>query len=219
MIFTGGIGKGMLGRVTPKLDAVSTDLTKLVKKQKIRNIIDREKEIQTMAELLASEKQDVLIIGEPGSGKTSIVEGIAFRVIAGTEFKTLKNKRIVNLDIGSLISGTKTTGDVAKKIKDVVEEVEGSGDIILFIDEIHNLVHSGGDSEIDTSVVFSTLEPHIAAANIQIIGATNVENYRKYIEPNGAFSRLFQTVEIKELDKENTIKILKKKARQLQKQA
>lgn len=219
MLFVGGIGKGMTGRVTPFLDTISEDFTRQAQKGRIEKIVGREQEIKKIADLLTGTKENVLIVGEPGSGKTSVIKGIAYKIIEGTDYKALVNKRIVRLDIGSIISGAKTAGDISAKLNKALEELKGSGDIILFIDEIHNLVTTSGDKSAETSSVYSILEPHLISDQIQFIGATSVPNYRKYIEPNGAFNRLFTLVEIKEASKEDTMEILKSRSSKAQKQS
>lgn len=206
-----GVGRGMTGRVTPNLDQVSQDITNQVKKGYLEPIIGRETEIKEMANILSSSKVNLLIIGEPGSGKTSVVKGIAFKIVYGTDFKALQFKRIVSLETGALIAGTKSAGDLAQKIKIIMDEVEASGDIILFIDEIHTLASTENNAT-DSSSVFSIIEPHLASGRIQFIGATNIANYRKYIEPNGSFSRLFQIYELPQASKADTLEILKKVA-------
>jgi ATP-dependent Clp protease ATP-binding subunit ClpA len=215
MLFVGGIGKGMTGRVTPYLDSISEDFTRRVSSGKIEKIVDRENEIKKIAELLTGTRENIMVIGDPGSGKTSIVRGMAYKIIEGTEYKALKNKRIVSLDIGSLISGAKTAGDISAKLNLALSEIKGSGDIILFIDEVHNLVTSAGDKNAETSSIYSILEPHLVADQIQFIGATSIPNYRKFIEPNGAFARLFNIIEIKEASKEDTLEILKSRCRRI----
>ena len=213
----GGIGKGLTGRVTPELNSISEDFTKKAKYTRSDNYIIHEKEIQKIAEILSGSKVNVLIIGEPGSGKTSVVRNIAYKVIKGTEFGSLKFKRIISLESGSLIAGTKTPGDLALRFKKIMDEAEKSGDIILFIDEIHNLVASSGDQNGELSSAFSILEPHLSSGRIQFIGATNIENYRKYIEPNGAFSRLFNIIERPPETKEETLEVVKNFGRDLEK--
>ncbi|NMB91401.1 AAA domain-containing protein [candidate division WWE3 bacterium] len=209
----GGIGKGMLGRVTPTLDKVSLDITKEVQKGRVDRIIGREEEIKQIAEMLDGNKGNILIIGEPGSGKTSILKGIAYRIICGTEYKTLHNKRIVSLDVGSLISGAENAGGIAKRLTSVLDDAEGSGDIILFIDEIQNLVTGLGEKDGDSSTIFSMLENYLVSDKIRFIGATSISNYRKYIEPNEVISRLFQIIELNQSSKLDTIEILKYIAR------
>ena len=209
----GGIGRGMLGRVTPMLDLVSVDLTKEVQSGRVDKVIGREEEIKKISELLDSSKGNVLVIGNPGCGKTTILKGIAYKIITGTEYKTLKNKRIVSLDVGALISGADSPGQIAENVTQVMEEAEGSGDIILFIDEIQNLVTGLGQASGDQSVVFSMLENHLVNERLRFIGATSMENYRKYIEPNEVISRLFQIVEVDESSKVDTIKILEHRAK------
>jgi ATP-dependent Clp protease ATP-binding subunit ClpA len=213
MLFVGGIGKGMTGRITPFLDSISEDFTRKVQSGRIEKIIDREAEIRKVADLLTSTRENILIIGDPGSGKTSIVRGMAYKIIEGTEYASLKNRRIVSLDIGALIAGAKTAGDISTKLNLALKEIKGSGDIILFIDEVHNLVTSAGDKSAETSTIYSILEPHLISDQIQFIGATSIPNYRKFIEPNGAFARLFNIIEIKETSKEDTMEILKARSR------
>ncbi len=205
----GGIGKGMTGRITPILDSVSEDFTGKAQKGQLGEIIGREKEIEEIANLLGGSKVNVLVIGEPGSGKTAIVRGMANAIIVGTKYKTLKNKRVVSLETGLLMSGAKTSGDVAEKLTKLMKEVEASKDVILFIDEIHNLVSGVGNDEVDVSSIFSILEPYMSSGDTQFIAATSIQNYRKHIEPNGAFSRLFETVKIEPASDEETLEILK----------
>lgn len=203
----GGVGKGMTGRVTPALNAVSEDFTRKAQKGLIGKVVGRDNEIKKIAEILSGSKQNIMLIGDPGSGKTSIVRELAHKIVGGIEYPALKFKRIVSIEPGTLIAGTKTAGDIAGRIKVIMDEVEKSGDIVLFIDEIHTLVTglSGKDSEV--SNIFSILEPHLKG-NIQFIGATNIENYREFIEPNGAFARLFELIKIEPATKDETMEIL-----------
>ena len=205
----GGVNKGLTGRVTPNLDAVSEDFTENARKGYFNKIVGREKEIKEIAQTLSSSSsENVMIIGEPGSGKTSIVKAMAFMIVKGTEFKSLTFKRIVSIEAGSLLAGTKSAGDIAEKIKTVFDEAVGSGDVIIFIDEIHELF-AGSSDQGESYSAFSILQSYLSSEKVQFIGATNVKNYRKYIEPNGAFARLFQLIEISEASKEDTIQILK----------
>jgi ATP-dependent Clp protease ATP-binding subunit ClpA len=213
---TGGIGKGMLGRVTPNLDSVSTDITKEVRKGNVKDIVGRDKEIKEISEILEGDKNDILIIGESGIGKTSIVNGIAYDIMAGTKYKTIKNKRVVSLDIGTLIAGNESSGKVAERLTTILKEAESSGDIILFIDEMQNLVTGMGEEGGYDSTIFSILENYISKNKIRIIGSITMENYRKYIEKNEAISRLFQIIEIQESSKEDTIEILKISSREME---
>ncbi len=207
----GGFGHGLTGRVTPHLDAISRDFTKLVKRGLLPDIVGRDLEVGKIASTLGGANENILILGEPGCGKTSLVMGIAHRIMHGTEYKSLRNKRIVSLEMGGLISGARHSGEVASKLKQALDEVVASKDIILFIDEIHNLVSPVDNSE-DFSTVYSILEPYLASSSVQFIGATNLENYRKYIEPIGSFSRLFQIFEVQEADFTSTLEILKHRA-------
>jgi len=204
-----GFGKGMTGRITPNLNAVSEDFTAQAKHGLIKPIIGREKEIKQISRILGSSKENVLIIGEPGSGKTSIVRGIASKILSGTDYPTLKNKRVVGIEAGALFAGAKTVGDIAQRIKLIMAEVQASGDIILFIDEVHNLVAGVDNTDVEISGVYSILEPYLSSGNLRVLCATSIKNYRKYIEPNGAFARLFQIVEISQASKEETLAILK----------
>lgn len=213
----GGIGKGMTGRVTPNLDEISQDFTKKARKGLIEKTHWREAEIRKIAQLLGGSNGNLLIIGPPGCGKTGIIQGIAVKIIEGTEFTQLKYKRIVNIDAGGLLAGTKTAGDIATKLKKALEEVESSGDIILFIDEIQNLIIGNSSEDGDISSAFATLEPYLSSGKIQFIGATNIENYRKHIEPNGSFAKLFELVEIGPASKEDTLEIIKIKAETFEK--
>ena len=214
----GGIGKGMLGRVTPNLDKASVDITREVESGNVDDIIGRESEIQKIAEILDSNKNDILIVGESGVGKTSIIRGVAYKIMAGTEYKTLKNKRVVGLEIGSLLSESKEHGNVAEKVSKIIKEVESSGDIILFIDEMQNTVTGMGEEGGNDSTILSILENHISKERVRVIGATSVSNYRKYIEPNEAVSRLFHVIKIEETSIEDTIKILKNSIKKMEKQ-
>ncbi|MBI2414934.1 ATP-dependent Clp protease ATP-binding subunit [candidate division WWE3 bacterium] len=202
----GGVNRGMTGRVTPILDSVGTDFTEQAQLGYIKNIRGHKKETKDLVDMLGnSDMVNVLIVGPPGSGKTSIVKGIAMEIINGTTENSLQYKRIVSVETSALIAGASTAGDFAGRLKRIMDDVEGSGDIILFFDEIHNLV--AADAK-EGSTVFSLLEPYFSSNRFQVIGATNLENYRKFIEPNGSFARLFRTVEIGETNPEETLDIL-----------
>ena len=214
----GGIGKGMLGRVTPTLDQNSIDITKEVNYGRVEKIVGREEEIKKISEILDGEKNDILIVGESGVGKTSIIRGIAYQIIAGTDYKTLKNKRIVSLDTGSLISSEGGITSVAEKLTSILKEVEGSGDIILFIDEIQNLVTGMGEKGGYDSTLFSLMESYISRKRIRVIGAISISNFRKYIEPNDSISRLFHIININESSSEDTLEILKEISKRVEKE-
>jgi len=209
MLFTGGIGKGMTGHVTPYLDSMSTDFTKEAKYGGYLRFTVREGYIRKIGEMLAGSNQNILIIGDPGCGKTSLVRGIAYKILEGSEYKSLTNKRIVSVEMSGLISGATNPGLLAEKIDRAFKEAKSSGDIVLFIDEIHNLVAGAGDKNAESAVAYSILEPNLSGGKIQFIGATSKQNYRKYIEPNGAFSRLFNVLELEPASKEETIQIMK----------
>lgn len=204
----GGIGRTMTGRVTPALDRISEDFTKQATKKYNKRHVAHKAEMDKVAQILSGSKVNVLIVGEPGSGKTSIVRNLAFAIARGTKYSALKFKRIVNIETGKLIAGAKNSGDLAAKLKYALDEVEKSGDVIIFIDEIHNIVSGVSSEETETSSIFSILESYLTNNSIQFIGATSVQNYRKFIEPNGAFARIFQIVELPPSSKEETLEVI-----------
>jgi len=209
----GGIDRAMTGRVTPVLDSVSTDLTTLAQEGFVAPVFGHKEVQQQVVDLIGSSSNtNVLIVGPPGSGKTSLVKGIALKIVKGTKEGYLQFKRIVSVESSSLIAGAKSAGEISEKISRIMDEAKGSKGVILFFDEIHNLILADAG---ESSTIFALLEPHIAAGNIQVIGATNLENYRKYIEPNGAFSRLFQKVDIGPTSDEETLEILENNALKL----
>ncbi len=211
----GGVDKGRTGRVTPFLDAHSEDLTKSAASSQVKKPVGKAEIIEQVINLLgASGEKNVMIIGEPGSGKTTVVRGLALEIIKGTPFASLKYKRIVSLDVGLVAAGTHTIGEVSEKISLLMKEIEGSRDIILFIDEMHNFL-MGDDSSL--SGVFSVLETYASSGKFQIIGATSSANYRKYIEPAASFARLFEVVEVPPATPEVSLEILKDEALYLEK--
>ncbi|MBU0649622.1 AAA family ATPase, partial [Patescibacteria group bacterium] len=214
----GGIGKGLTGRVTPDLDAVSTDFTQQVKKGLVEKTYWRQTEIERVADLLGGSNRNVLIIGAPGCGKTGIVKGIAWSVIRGTRVNQLRFKRIVNLEVGKILAGTKSPGDVAEKLKAAVEDALGAGDVIIFVDDIHTLIAGSAVEDTKTSSAYTVLTNYLTEGRLQFVGATSIENYRKYLEPNGSFAQLFQLVEIPPSSKEETLEILKVKTETLERQ-
>lgn len=214
----GGTNRGLTGRVTKYLDKYSEDYTANAQLGLYKKIIGREEEIDRIANLLSGNaKVNVIMVGEPGCGKTAIVKAIAQSIIHGTEYASLRFKRIVELDPGFLIAGAKTPGDIAERLKGCMEDAKGSGDIIVFIDEIHNLVGGTNSQNVDLASVFTILEPYLVSNRIQFIASTNIANYRKYIEPNRAFSRLFERIDIQPTSEEVTLKILESRAIKMEK--
>ena len=191
------------------LNEVGTDLTLKAKEQKLDPLIGRQDEIRKIIEiLLRRKKNNPILIGPAGVGKTAIVEGIANLIISNECPNYLKNKKIISIDIFSLVSGTKYRGEFEEKMKNLVKELEENNDIIVFIDEIHTLVGAGGaEGAIDASNI---LKPALARGSIKVIGATTMDEYKKYIEPESALSRRFQNIIIKEPNKDELIKLLMK---------
>ncbi len=210
-----GAGKGMTGRITPFLNSVSQDYTKMAQSGQIKEMKAHKEVMDDVVELLGGSNTNLLLVGPPGCGKTSIVKGIARKIVRGeTDNDAIRFKRLVSIDTSGLLAGTKTAGDISQKIKQLMDELKSSGDIILFFDEIHNFV-SGATSE-DGSTIFSLLEPHLTGSNIQFLGATNMANFRKYIEPNGSFSRIFHTIEVAPATVEETVAILEDASRDIE---
>lgn len=192
---------------TPVLDNFGRDLTKLAEDNKLDPIVGREKEIERVSQILSRRKKNnPILIGEPGVGKSAIAEGLALRIVQRKVSRVLFNKRVVTLDLASLVAGTKYRGQFEERMKAVMNELEKSPDVILFIDEIHTLVGAGGASgSLDASNMF---KPALARGEIQCIGATTLDEYRQYIEKDGALERRFQKVLIEPTSAEETIQIL-----------
>lgn len=206
----GGGGKERKGAEksqTPVLDNFGRDLTKLAEDNKLDPIVGREKEIERVAQILSRRKKNnPILIGEPGVGKTAIAEGLALRVIQKKVSRVLFGKRVVTLDLASLVAGTKYRGQFEERMKAVMNELEKSKDVILFIDELHTIVGAGGASgSLDASNIF---KPALSRGEIQCIGATTLDEYRQYIEKDGALARRFQMVLIDATSVEETIQIL-----------
>ena len=186
----------------------SRDLTQLAKEKKLDPVIGREDEIRRVIQILSRRtKNNPCLIGEPGVGKTAIAEGMAMRIVEGMVPDTLKDKRIVTLDLSGVVAGSKYRGEFEERIKKIIAEVKSNRNILLFIDEIHTIIGAGGaEGAIDASNI---LKPSLARGEIQIIGATTISEYRKYIEKDAALERRFQPVNIEEPSEEETVEILK----------
>jgi len=192
---------------TPTLDHFSRDITQLAKKGKLDPVIGRESEIERVAQILTRRKKNnPVLIGEPGVGKTAIIEGLAQRIIRKTVPRILHNQRILSLDLASIVAGTKYRGQFEERLKSVMVELEMSDDIIIFIDELHMLVGAGGASgSLDASNMF---KPSLARGDIHCIGATTMDEYRKFIEKDGALDRRFQKIIVNPPSIEESIDIL-----------
>jgi ATP-dependent Clp protease ATP-binding subunit ClpC len=199
--------KGTEKSRTPVLDNFGRDLTRLAEDNKLDPIVGREKEIERVAQILSRRKKNnPILIGEPGVGKTAIAEGLALRIIQKKVSRVLFGKRVVTLDLASLVAGTKYRGQFEERMKAVMNELEKSADVILFIDELHTIVGAGGASgSLDASNMF---KPALARGEIQCIGATTLDEYRQYIEKDGALARRFQMVMVDSTSVEETIQIL-----------
>ena len=190
------------------LDQFSRDLTELARQGKIDPVIGRHDEIERVIQILSRRtKNNPCLIGEPGVGKTAIAEGLALKIVSGEVPETLKNKKIVSLDLTSMVAGTKYRGDFEERIKKVIDKVKASPDIILFIDEVHTLIGTGSaEGAVDAANI---LKPSLARGELQVIGATTIEEYRKNIEKDAALERRFQPVMVDEPSKEEAVEILK----------
>ncbi|MXW65045.1 MAG: ATP-dependent Clp protease ATP-binding subunit [Bacteroidetes bacterium SB0662_bin_6] len=193
---------------TPVLDNFGRDLTRLAEESKLDPIVGREQEIERVAQVLSRRKKNnPVLIGEPGVGKTAIAEGLAIRIVQRKVSRVLHNKRIVTLDLAALVAGTKYRGQFEERMKAVMNELEKSPEVILFIDELHTIVGAGGASgSLDASNMF---KPALARGEIQCIGATTLDEYRQYIEKDGALDRRFQKIIVDPSTTEETIEILR----------
>lgn len=190
------------------LKQFSTDLTELARQDKLDPIIGRIDEMERIIQILSRRtKNNPVLLGEPGVGKTAIVEGLAQRIVQGDVPEAIRKKRIVSLDLGALVAGTKYRGQFEERLKAVVNEIKASKEIILFVDEIHTLIGAGAaEGSIDAS---NMLKPALSREELQCIGATTLEEYRKYIERDGALARRFQSIVVNPPSKEDTALILK----------
>jgi ATP-dependent Clp protease ATP-binding subunit ClpC len=193
---------------TPALDHFGRDLTEMARRGKLDPIIGRENEIERVCQVLSRRKKNnPVLIGEPGVGKTAIVEGLAQRVVEGNVPQTLENKRVVTLDMASLVAGTKYRGQFEERLKAVMNEIINAEDVIIFIDELHTIVGAGGaEGSLDASNIF---KPALSRGELRCIGATTLNEYRKFIEKDGALERRFQTVMVDPPSEADTIRILK----------
>mgnify|MGYP001427521463 CR=1 FL=1 len=193
---------------TPNLNQFGRDLTELAREGKLDPVIGREKEIERVIQILSRRtKNNPCLIGEPGVGKTAIAEGLAEAIESGTIPEILKGKRVVTLDMASMVAGTKYRGEFEDRLKNVLNEVIKAGNVILFIDELHTIIGAGAaEGAIDASNI---LKPALARGEIQVIGATTIDEYRKYIEKDPALERRFQPIMVEEPSVEETIEILK----------
>ena len=192
---------------TPTLNQYGSDLTKMAKEGKLDPVIGRKEEIQRVIQILSRRtKNNPCLIGEPGVGKTAVAEGLAEKIVAGDVPETLKNKRVVSMDIASMVAGAKYRGDFEERIKKALKEVKKAGDVIIFIDETHTIVGAGSaEGAVDAANI---LKPLLARGEIQLIGATTLKEYRKYIEKDAALERRFSPVTVNEPTEEETIQIL-----------
>ena len=200
--------KGQARSATPMLDSFGKDLTKHAAEGRLDPIVGREKELERIAQILSRRKKNnPVLIGEPGVGKSAIAEGLALRIVHGKVPRTLLHKRIVSLDMASLVSGTKYRGQFEERMKGILSELEKNHDVILFIDELHTMVGAGSPpGSLDASNMF---KPALACGDLQCIGATTLDEYRQYIEKDGALERRFQKIMMEPTTAEETLEILR----------
>ncbi|MBN1160846.1 MAG: ATP-dependent Clp protease ATP-binding subunit, partial [Dehalococcoidales bacterium] len=210
-ILTQGVPKARLSRSgskTPALDQLGSDLTDAARKKKLDPIIGRHKEIERVIQILSRRtKNNPALIGEPGVGKTAIVEGLAQQIVAGTVPETLEDRRLIALDMGSLVAGTKYRGEFEERLKKIIDEIKTAGNCIIFIDEFHTMVGAGAaEGAVDAANI---LKPSLARGELQCIGATTLDDYRKYVERDAGLERRFQPVLVEEPSVDDTLQILR----------
>jgi ATP-dependent Clp protease ATP-binding subunit ClpC len=210
-VLSQGTPRGRVGRAssrTPALDQLGVDLTAAARAGKLDPVIGRLKEIERVIQILSRRtKNNPALIGEPGVGKTAIVEGLAHRIVAGDVPETLEDRRLVALDMGSLVAGTKYRGEFEERVKKVIDEIKTAGNCVLFIDEFHTMVGAGAaEGAVDAANI---LKPSLARGELQCIGATTLDDYRKYVERDAALERRFQPVLVEEPSVEESLEILR----------
>ncbi len=210
-VLSQGVPRSRVGRTasrTPALDQLGIDLTAAARAGKLDPVIGRVKEIERVIQILSRRtKNNPALIGEPGVGKTAIVEGLAHRIVAGDVPETLEDRRLVALDMGSLVAGTKYRGEFEERVKKVIEEIKTAGNCVLFIDEFHTMVGAGAaEGAVDAANI---LKPSLGRGELQCIGATTLDDYRKYVERDAALERRFQPVLVEEPTVEETLDILR----------
>ena len=198
---------GAVSANTPTLDSLARDLTAIAREGTLDPVIGRSKEIQRVIEVLSRRtKNNPVLIGEPGVGKTAIAEGLAQQIVNNEVPEILRDKRVMTLDMGTVVAGTKYRGEFEDRLKKVMDEIRQAGNIILFIDELHTLIGAGGaEGAIDASNI---LKPSLARGELQCIGATTLDEYRKYIEKDAALERRFQPIRVDEPTAEESVRIL-----------
>lgn len=202
------LGRKQSGKGKPStLSQYSRDLTALAREGKLDPVIGREEEIRRLIQILSRRtKNNPCLIGEPGVGKTAVVEGLALRIVEGKVPFTVKDKRVLTLDLSGMVAGSKYRGEFEERIKKVIKEVIDDGNVILFLDELHTIIGAGGaEGAIDASNI---LKPSLARGELQLIGATTIAEYRKYIEKDAALERRFQPVNVEEPTEEEAVRIL-----------